>query len=408
MYLDPARALLLYTVLQFLLTTMGYTLQKGEGFKLGRIIVSFSPGLVMLKLGKRVEGRGVSRPFDHWALIMIVSLFAGMILFYTSLFPSITVFISRTLTTFIGGKKPIEIIPPVAPILPGITISLSSLPYILSAIGAALVLHEGFHAYFALREGVAVRSWGIGLMLLFPIAFVEVDESAMERVSLWSKLKIIGAGILANLLLAVVALALLGFINVTYPADHVQALKIVEVSCSVCGEQETPCPAKLAGFRAGDIIVGVNGTPMRTFDDLRNVLKVGNVSMVSFLFTLCGSNGECRNVTVHATPSDGRVCLGVKLVNTIVKIAGGRVYEDLMFIGIVTLLQFMYIVNMSLFVINAAPLFITDGAKALDSIIESLKSRGIVFFLRRFLTLLQVVNVILLGAAIILSIYVLV
>ena len=401
--LSTLQALLLFLAVELLLTTMGYLAQKGEGFRLGRVILSFSPGTLVVKLGRPIKGRGEPRGFDLWAAVSLASLFLGIAMFYIYVFPATASFLGSVLASIAMGRGVPRETPPIAPIVPGITISLDALPYILASIGVALVLHEGFHAYLAIREGVGVRNWGVGVMLIFPIAFVEVDEPSMETKPLWTKIKVVGAGIVANLIVALIALAALNAMGLAASSALSPAVKIVGVSCSICGAPSGSCPAERFGFRVGELIAAVNGSPIRSFEDLHRVLSVGNVSYATLIFTLCGA-GACRNVTVVSKPRNGRVCLGVRLVATAVY--KGSYREALLFMSGMTLLQFMYIVNASLFVINAVPLFITDGSRALLYLIERLLRGWKGAVVGGLFTFIQLLNAVLLAMAIAFAIYV--
>ncbi len=88
----------------------------------------------------------------------------------------------------------------VAPVIPGITVSFSSLPYFIIAIAIGAAVHELCHGIAALNEKIPLKSTGIFLFLLFFGAFVEPKEEELKNSSRRSRLRIYAAGGLANLI----------------------------------------------------------------------------------------------------------------------------------------------------------------------------------------------------------------
>ncbi|RLE50968.1 MAG: hypothetical protein DRJ20_02810, partial [Candidatus Methanomethylicota archaeon] len=94
------------------------------------------------------------------------------------------------------------------PLIPGLTVTWRNIAYILIAFSIAIVVHEVSHGAAAVVEGVGVRSSGLLLLAVIPGAFVEVDENEFSRARLRSRLRILGAGSAANLVVALVLLPL--------------------------------------------------------------------------------------------------------------------------------------------------------------------------------------------------------
>lgn len=97
---------------------------------------------------------------------------------------------------------------PVMPLIPGVTIRFSSMPWFLAAAGVVILLHELGHGVMCVAEGVAVRSAALLLAVLTFGGAVEPDEEGMEAATLMSKLRIFAIGSLVNLVTALVVLAL--------------------------------------------------------------------------------------------------------------------------------------------------------------------------------------------------------
>lgn len=80
--------------------------------------------------------------------------------------------------------------------------------YWLIAIFVVVSVHEPFHALMARLKKVTIKTLGVGLFLIFPLAFVEPDERQIKKLDRMSKLKIYAAGSFANLLTALAVFVL--------------------------------------------------------------------------------------------------------------------------------------------------------------------------------------------------------
>lgn len=89
--------------------------------------------------------------------------------------------------------------------------------YWIISIGLLVVVHEGFHGIFTAREKTRIKSLGIGLLAIIPLAFVEPDEKQLEKRGVWPQLRVYSAGSFANFLLAGLSLMLIFFVmNTAY------------------------------------------------------------------------------------------------------------------------------------------------------------------------------------------------
>ncbi len=246
------------------------------------------------------------------------------------------------------------------PLIPGVTISLGQLVYFLVAIGVAVMVHELSHAAVARSVGVPVKSAGFVLLAFIPAAFVEPDEEAMKAAPLRSKVMIYSAGVAANLALG---LAFMYALSAAAPAlaNGVLITSVVPSS-----------PAARAGLSPGMIIVAVNGFPVRTVTQgLLALTRAGAESLRPANVTLTVYfEGALRNVTVFKPSGYDR--LGISVVQS---------FRLQWLMGLVSA---MYVVNLGLALVNAAPLSIplpglgieTDGGQALRETLSRLSSSG--------------------------------
>ncbi|SAI83637.1 S2P metalloprotease [Saccharolobus solfataricus] len=229
------------------------------------------------------------------------------------------------------------------PIIPGVTISISQLPYILLAIGVSVAIHEIFHALSATSNNVKVKNGGVLLLGIFPGAFVEPDEDDFNKSTSNAKLKIIAAGIVINLVLALIALPL-SFELPYLPSALSQGIIIEGVLNNT--------PAANASLHTGDIIYSINGYRLTTLSQLHELLY--NYSTITI--TLKHPNGSLSNVSVNI-PNH---FLGVYVTY----------YIPDYIAAILMFFTWLFIVNFSLAVFNAAPLIITDGGKLLTELLK--------------------------------------
>jgi len=122
---------------------------------------------------------------------------------------------------------------------------------------------------------------------------------------------------------------------------------------------EEGSPAWEAGIRPGDVIIGVNELETSCIDvfiDAMRDLGVGDPS-VSSTFTLAVHRSGAKLEFTVTKPS-GVEYIGIKIINQYT-LAGLIVYP-------------LQMLNLALALINAAPLFITDGGRVLGDVMSRL------------------------------------
>jgi membrane-associated protease RseP (regulator of RpoE activity) len=76
--------------------------------------------------------------------------------------------------------------------------------YFIIVISVVLIVHEGFHGIFMRYAGVRIKSTGIAFFGPILGAFVEQDEKEMDKASKKNQMAILGAGVFANLIVAII------------------------------------------------------------------------------------------------------------------------------------------------------------------------------------------------------------
>ena len=203
--------------------------------------------------------------------------------------------------------------------------SLTWLVFIL-AFGGMVIIHEFGHFIVARLCKIEVEEFGIGLptpgaLTLFtwqgtrftlnwlPLGgFVrpkgENDPNVpggLAAASPWARLAVLFAGPLMNLLTAVVIYSII-FTRVGVPdTNRVLVSSVVENG-----------PAAQAGFQDSDIFVSGNGTPIRSYDDLRAIVDANEGKPVTFLVDRHGKQVELT-ATPQMNAAEKRVMIGVGL-----------------------------------------------------------------------------------------------
>jgi len=159
---------------------------------------------------------------------------------------------------------------PIQPLIPGITISLSTLWYLIIPLVLVVVPHEFFHGLMARVGGIRLKSAGIVLFLIIPGAFVEVDEKELPFSKLKARLAVYAGGSFINIITGIFALLMiLNFVLVISPMYHpAPGILITDV---VPG---SPADGTLQKW---DVLYSINGTTFTTLDDfysyMNNVLS---------------------------------------------------------------------------------------------------------------------------------------
>ncbi|KAG5645952.1 hypothetical protein DXG03_004744 [Asterophora parasitica] len=96
----------------------------------------------------------------------------------------------------------------IKPIIPGVTVPLSHLPAILSAVFLSQVIHEFGHAIAAAIDAIPILSAGLSLTFIIPSAFVSFSAYALDALAPRARARIIAAGPFHNIVLWVLLVSL--------------------------------------------------------------------------------------------------------------------------------------------------------------------------------------------------------
>jgi len=315
----------------------------GRSFKVG------IPGLKGHNVIRKVIG-----------VVSIVNTAALMALFYWIAVPSIV----NTLKIAIGAGR---VESPFVPVIPGVTIRGINIIYFLIAVAISIAIHELSHAITALGNGIKVESWGLGLFIVFPFAFVRINEDEFSKSSLMTKAKVLSAGVLSN---TVLALIVLGLMNVCTGVLSQYSTVVIYGLDPNAGPN---APAVIAGLPTPSIIHDINGTLISSVSGLLNYLSSTVNKSVTLMINLSRIDSLTEEAIVNGIhppqvfnvfkPSNWSR-LGIIVVEAYLPSTPRPLYHA------VRTLFWVYVVNMSLALFNAAPLMITDGGRFLTEVLE--------------------------------------
>ncbi|ASJ05560.1 MULTISPECIES: site-2 protease family protein [Thermococcus] len=278
-----------------------------------------------------------------YADVGIVLGFAGMAYVFYALLRTAM----RTIQT--GGEQS-----GVQLVIPGVTIPLW---YGLIALAVVMVVHELSHGIVARAENLPLKSVGLVLLAVIPGAFVEPDEEELERAPLRSRLRVYGAGSLANIVTAFIALLIINFAitPVLQPAGIL-----------VSGVLEDG-PA-FGVLQEGDIIIAMDGHQIKDMEEFINFMNTTKPGQVVTLTVL--RNGEELNLQLKLgahpeNPEKGYI--GIYPAQHVVSKIG---YENIV-LPLFFTFYWIYVLNIGIGLMNLFPLVPLDGGRMLDDVVKA-------------------------------------
>ncbi len=347
-------AVLFIEMIFFLLTQVN----KSVSNFISKHNVNVYPFMILIDLGKVPRFKSVSgsrKALVTMAVIGTVNFIALLYLFYRALIPSIAAFFGAVVS---GGS----VRSPFVPVVPGVTVSITQFIYILLALSIGVALHEFFHAIAAYAAGWRVEAWGVGLLLIFPLAYVRTNEEDFKEASMKAKAAVLTAGVLANTILFLVAMAAIPIVMA-----HVNT-GVVILSLDT---KDLTAPAVKAGLPTPSLLLTINNSKIRSIADLRAVLIPNKDKEVTYVVKI--RRVEIRNgvavlrsgvLTYILHKPAGRWRLGI--IVTELPLQG----TSPQLLALARFMYWFYIVNISLAVINAAPLYITDGGRLISELLR--------------------------------------
>lgn len=261
----------------------------------------------------------------------------------------------RNLSLFLSAPEEAG---PVYLIIPGVTVRLRWFPYLLIAIAISILTHELAHGIAASVENIPIKSSGIFIAFITFGGFVEPDEKGLNEAPLASKLRVVSAGCLANLIVGLVVMLLMA--GLYEPASGVLISGLTEGGA-----------AYDAGLRRWDVIYAINGTEISDVSCLDEFMS--NVRPRDLLIVKTSSGTKI--VEAEASPlNSSRGIMGVRCVDYY-PLRLGLLSPSASYNLYLTLdWSFFLIINLSIF--NMLPLYPLDGDAYVSSILKACMRKG--------------------------------
>ncbi|HPE63563.1 MAG TPA: site-2 protease family protein [Methanothrix sp.] len=222
----------------------------------------------------------LSGPKRFWRL----AITAGIPLVVLGMFSFLAFFLLTTLAVMRAPPEPsVYTAPRNVLLIPGINQFIPWFAWI--ALFVTMAVHEFSHGILCRAEGIRVKSMGIALLIAPVAAFVEPDEEELfgsedkrAKATRAARVRILSAGVIANFVVAALALALFfgPVIGAIAPVDRVVVVDVAPGS-----------DADLAGFEEQMILLEADGVQIENLDGL-----IGNEGGPTRLKLLRGDETE--------------------------------------------------------------------------------------------------------------------
>lgn len=290
------------------------------------------------------------RLLNFLSYISILLGFAGMIfIFY--------ILVKGTLNLILKPAAP----PVLSPVLPGVSIpglpTLSFWHWIISILIVAIV-HEFCHGIYSRLADIKIKSSGFAFLGPILAAFVEPDEKQMAKKSTKKQLAVLSAGPFSNILIGFAILAISIFILSPIASSLVvpQGIKIVEISQDF--------PLSKTNIKSGEIMESINNIQINNQSDFVRILnsfKPGDTITIK-------TDKILANATLTTNPKNSSApYLGVLVSQNKLEISPtinkNYAFAVDAFLWFMTLMFWLYIINIGVGLFNLLPLGPVDGGR---------------------------------------------
>ncbi len=228
------------------------------------------------------------------------------------------------------------------PVLPGLTIRLYWLPYMLLAVSLGIITHEAAHGIIARVEKISLESAGLAFMITFFAGFVEPNEKEFEDSSIVSKLRVISVGSFVNLAMFLLVMLITTALFLNIPSGIV-ITEVLEGS-----------PIERAGLQQWDVVYDINGTLQNVANVLAKVTPGDNLMLNT-------SKGVLRIVIENSADGESLGMLPPYLIYYRSRLSFGPFFDVQLYLT----LFWGEVVYSSLALLSMLPLFPFDGDKFL-------------------------------------------
>jgi membrane-associated protease RseP (regulator of RpoE activity) len=324
--------------------------------------VSFEGGMLIwrTRFGLRFVDRAGKALRRFWAAFGTIGIVVGIIFM-------IYIFTVLLLNAAFVFQHP-GMVPGVKLIYPGITIPLVEG---LIALFSVLIVHEFSHGFLMRAQGLRTKSTGLLLWMVIPGAFVEQDEKQLKRAPLMKRLRVYVAGSFANVLFALLCLGLI--LALISPKPGVYAYGIEQGS-----------PADNDNLWLGARIIEMDNVSIDSYEDyydfVDNITLGENINILTEngIITITATENYRDNIGILPIAAASRE----KFLNPlfVAWAAAGEllgypvihhyVYDSAIPWEGITVLKWMFMLNLGIGLINLLPAVPLDGGYIFRGLLE--------------------------------------
>lgn len=251
---------------------------------------------------------------------------------------------------------------PVVPLIPGFTISTSSIHYFLLSVIAVFIIHEFAHGIAAIVEKLNIKSIGVFLALFIGGGFVELDENELSSANLISKLRVLASGSTANLITGILAILIITNFTLAISPFYGSSSGVIVV------EVIENSPAKIYGIKPGDIIFKINGIEIINSSEFSNVLSGIRPNSLVILTT---ARGDIEVIGGSHPNNPLRVFLGIRVFNYHPPKFLPYIFTPDLPYHYYNFLNWFQVISISAALINMLPIQFFDGGRFFDVLLNN-------------------------------------
>lgn len=252
-------------------------------------------------------------------------------------------------------------------VIPGLTIPLW---YGLIGLAVVMIVHELSHGIVARAEKLPLKSVGLVLLAVIPGAFVEPDEEELEKAPLRARLRVYGAGSLANVATAFIAVLIINLaISPILQPSGILVSGVLE---------DGPAYGLL---QKGDMITAMDGVQIQKIDEFIDFMNKTKPGQVVTLTVLRDGKELSINLKLGAHPEDPeKGYIGIYPAQNVTS----KVGLDWLILPLFFAFYWIYVLNIGIGLMNLFPLVPLDGGRMLDDVFKRYLPEGIAKPVRYF------------------------
>ena len=253
--------------------------------------------------------------------------------------------------------------PSVSIVLPGVEIPGSPIyvPFLSGfiALATVLIVHEFSHGVQSINEKIPIKSIGLLLFAILPGAFVEPEEEKLKKSGKVSRLRVYGAGSMANMTLALIAILIVA--GVSYEIPNLFDETGIEINRIV---EDSPSEGIL---KEGMVLEAVDNTTISNSTQYMDVISSFNPGDNVTVQTDQGS----YDITLGENPNNASLgFFGIQASKHFVLKDNSLGQLPWVLFSISELFEWIFVLNLGIGLFNLLPIKPLDGGYMLEILLS--------------------------------------